>query len=58
MVRRTRSSSSSTLPSLAKAGFKAADDAPIELQAITAVFLGGAATTGGKGTIVGTVTRD
>jgi ribose/xylose/arabinose/galactoside ABC-type transport system permease subunit len=26
-----------------------------ELQAITAVFLGGAATTGGKGTIVGTV---
>jgi ribose/xylose/arabinose/galactoside ABC-type transport system permease subunit len=27
----------------------------LELQAITAVFLGGAATTGGKGTIVGTV---
>jgi ribose/xylose/arabinose/galactoside ABC-type transport system permease subunit len=26
-----------------------------ELQAITAVFLGGAATTGGKGTIIGTV---
>jgi ribose transport system permease protein/L-arabinose transport system permease protein len=27
----------------------------MELQAITAVFLGGAATTGGKGTVVGTV---
>jgi ribose transport system permease protein/L-arabinose transport system permease protein len=26
----------------------------LELQAITAVFLGGAATTGGKGTVVGT----
>jgi Ribose/xylose/arabinose/galactoside ABC-type transport systems, permease components len=27
----------------------------MELQAITAVFLGGAATTGGKGTVVGTI---
>jgi ribose transport system permease protein/L-arabinose transport system permease protein len=34
-------------PVFAQSGF--------ELQAITAVFLGGAATTGGKGTIVGTV---